>query len=82
MSQEIRNAKWEERPANPATGRPAWSGYKVRNRGGSSAYSREGFCWFDSWGKAMPRPSESIRFHGGPLDGQVIVRAANASISS
>jgi len=77
VSQDIRNAKWEERPENPATKRPAWKGYKVRNRGGASVYSREGFFWFNSWGSTMPRPSESIRFHGGPLDGQVLTRAAN-----
>lgn len=69
---ELRNAKWDERPASTATGRQAWSGYKVRNRGGRSVYSLDGFCWFDSWGKSEPRPSESIRFHGGPLDGQVV----------
>ncbi len=72
MSKEIRNAKWEARPANPVTGRPAWEGYKIRNRGEESAYSRDGILWFNSWGGKMLRPSESIRFHGGPLDGQVI----------
>jgi hypothetical protein len=74
MGTETRNAKWEERDTNLLMGRPAWKGYKVRNRGGQSAYSRDGFFWFNSWGKAVPRPSESIRFIGGPLASQVINR--------
>ena len=45
--------------------------YRVRNRGGKSAFSREGFLWTDSYAKAVDRPSIQIRFHGGPNDGMV-----------
>lgn len=66
----IRNAKWVEIKANE-TGRQAWAGYRIRNRGSAGAYSRDGVCWFTAWGVAISRPSKLIRFHGGPLDGMV-----------
>ena len=45
--------------------------YRVRNRGGKSAYSREGFIWTDCFGNAVDRPQRIIQFHGGPKDNQV-----------
>lgn len=45
--------------------------YRVRNRGGASAFSREGFVWLDSYGKAINRPARVIQYHGGPKDGAV-----------
>lgn len=46
--------------------------YRVRSRGRQSAFSREGFVWTDSFGKATDRPSSTIRFHGGPNNGKHI----------
>lgn len=44
--------------------------YKVRTRGGPSAFSRDGFSWTDACGNVAPRPADLIVFHKGPLDGQ------------
>ena len=46
--------------------------YRVRTRGERSAFSREGFLWTDSYGNAVPRPANKIRFHGGPNNGCVV----------
>lgn len=46
--------------------------YRVRTRGEPSAFSREGFAWTDSYGRAVRRPSRIIMFHKGPLDGKTM----------
>lgn len=60
----IRHASWKSWPH-------VGECYRVRNRGGSSAYSREGFVWTDSYGNVMDRPANIIQFIGGPKDGAV-----------
>jgi len=41
--------------------------YRVRNCGGKSAFSRDGFVWTDRYGEAMNRPGGIIRYRGGPF---------------
>ena len=48
--------------------------YRASNRGGASAFSREGFAWTDSYGKAVDRPAKIVQFHGGPRDMAVEAR--------
>jgi len=46
--------------------------YRIRARGGVSAFSREGFAWTDSYANALPRPAAYIMFHEGPLNGKTV----------
>ena len=55
----IAHAKWADWPH-------VGECYRVRTRGGKSAFSREGFVWTDSYGQAVDRPAATIKYHDGP----------------
>jgi hypothetical protein len=62
MKTFIANAKWKKWPH-------VGECYRVRSRGGASAFTREGFVWTDAAGYPVDRPASAIRFHGGPNNG-------------
>lgn len=63
----MKNAVWKNWPRVGAA-------YRVRNRHGNertSAYSVDGFKWFDSYKNNIDMRATLVRFHGGALDGFV-----------
>lgn len=78
MKAFIANAKWKNWPH-------VGECYRVRNRGGTSAFTREGFIWTDADGYPVDRPSQAIRFHGGPNNGfidEIVTRNTPVSIGT
>lgn len=58
---DVKHATWDEWPH-------VGKCYRVRVRGGTSAYSSDGLNWTDSYGKPMACPALKVLFHGGPLE--------------
>ena len=67
MSKQIRNATWRDWPH-------VGYAYRVRNRGGTSWFSVDGFVWTDSFGVLIDEgqlKNVAIRLHGGARDGEM-----------